>query len=183
MLRKKKSLFIGVFVVILAIVGVWWWLTASNQGTVTQVSSPVAKKAAVPRYKTLNGVNFTLRYLGIYAAKQLPASDNDLEIYQLTADTTYTKQLAVSVSRLPGGNLANNSAYLLRQSQTSTYTEQHLVAPAGTADVWFRQDGTEETAFLVRGEQVATLAFTQQGGTAAALQAEVQNVLNTFTWR
>lgn len=174
----KKRLLVSIIVVIIATICILWFLTSSNQGTVSQAPAPGPQKAAVPTYKELRGANFRLRYLGMYTIKQLSASDNDLEIYQLTADTTYTKQLAIAVSRLPGGDLANNSAYLLRQSQPGTYTEQKI----GAADVWLRRDGTEETAFLVHGERVATLAFTQQGSTTAALQTEVHNVLDSFTW-
>lgn len=184
-MSRRRVIKIVVPLVVVAIITAiaWWFLHSSNQGTISQGSAPVAAKTAAPAYKTLQGKYVSLQYKGIYTAEQMAASDNDLELYQLKADTVYTKQLNISVSQLPGGDLHNNSAYLLRASQPTVYQERHASLNGLSFDIWTKNDGTEESVFVVRGTQVASLAFVQMGSDSTKLDAEVQDVLHSFAWQ
>lgn len=156
-------------------------LGSSNQGTISQGSTEQARKW-IPAFRTLDGTYISLQYKGSYMLSRLPATDDDLEIYRLSDDTTYARQIDISVSKLPSGSLQTDSAWLLRKSKPDQYTEQHLQFPAGTVDLWTKQDGTEETAFLVNGTRVAAIAFAQQAG-SVSMDPEMQAMLKSFVWR
>lgn len=174
----------GVIILVVVIAGslIILWLNSSNQGVIQQTTTPSAPKTEVT-LKDLDGKYIQLRYLSSYLVHQLPAKNNDLELYQLSAGTAYTKLLSISVSTLPGGNPDNNSAYVLRQARTDLYTKRSETFGTTTASVWTSTDKTEQTAFVVKGDKIAVLAFTQQAGDLDALTSEVNNVLQSFRWK
>jgi hypothetical protein len=154
------------------------WLSADNEGTVSQPTNQTAAEA----YKNFDGQRLAFTYSGTYGVQTLPAKDNDLELYTFKASTIYDKHIAVSVSKLEGGKLSNNSAYNLRQSQPGTYTRRDVQVAGGTATVWVKSDNKEETVIIPHGNQVAVLSFVTAGN-PAQLDKEVTALLQTLRWK
>ncbi len=180
--RRYIGAFAGLAVVLSAAVTAW--ASASNTG---QILTPAKKtlaqsQAQAQTSQTYDGSYMTFRYSGQYQAHSRAAKDMDLELSMLTADTNYDKRLAVSVSNLPGGSLDNNSAYLLRKSQPFIYSSRQVSVDGGTAVVWTKTDGLEQTVLIPHGDKVAVLAFSTVG-TVDDLQSEVDTLLTTFQWK
>lgn len=113
---------------------------------------------------------------------QTTATGQDLETYMFSMDTGYTKQLAVEVAELPGGNLDNDSAYNYRKSAPELYSAETITVDGQEASEWVKNDGSEITVFIPKGGIVATLAFTT-GDPTDHLQPEVSTLLKTFSWK
>lgn len=185
-MRRSKRRWVVLFllVILVAVVAlIFWWINSSNEAVIDNRPAPAEKAQAAPAYKNLDGSFVALRYPGTYTVHKLSAKNNDLEVYQLIADTAYSKQLAISVSTLPGGDPANNSAYVLRQARPDLYTKRQASFGDMSATIWASTDGQEQTAFIINGDKIAVLAFTQQGGDTSGLAAEVNTLLQSFRWK
>lgn len=180
---KRKRCILGAVTVTLLLVVVGsgiMWASSSNQGKIVAFSpkNPVY----IPANKDFTSAYMTFTYDGNYKPHQLPATDNDLENTILSADKNYDKRLAVSVSKLSGGQLNSNSAYNLRASQTDAYSSHQVTVSGGAATVWTKNDGSEQTAFIPYGDKIAVLSFSTSG-TAGNLSPEVVAVLASFRWK
>jgi hypothetical protein len=187
MIRQRRSRVrfvwagVGLAVVIGLVVAGVLWASAGSQGQI--VNAPPDKKVIHgPAYQNYDGPYMTFSYLSTYQNHKLDAKDPDLDLAMLTADTNYDKRLAVSVSKLTGGGLDNNSAYLLRQSQPDTYTSSNISVNGSSAIVWIKKDGLERTVFIPHGDKVAMLAFTTTGN-LDNLQPEVDALLASYRWK
>lgn len=182
-LRSKKvvagSLLLGIAAILLII----WWLNSSNQGSIKNGSASPEAAKEIAGDKVLDTANIRLTYKGAYIAQQLPAKDNDIELYKLTADTNYKKDFVVAVSNLPQGSLDQNSGYLLRKTRTDLYSQFNIAYVGGTASAWARSDGQEITVFIQKGAKVAVLAFVQANPTAQNLRQEVEAAVHSFAWK
>lgn len=181
-LTNKRKIIIGSVLIMVIIVGAGiTWSMSGNSGQIMEETTQAPAKR-LPAFADYNGKYISFTHLGTYGEHQINAQDLDMELAMLTANTTYDKRLAVSVSRLSDGTLSSNSAYSLRSSQTGTYTSRQVATPGGTASVWVKNDNQEQTAFIQRNNTVATLAFTTTGN-ADDLNPEVAAVLASFRWK
>ena len=180
--RRKLTLVAGGTAVIGIIIAVILFLTADNQGQITPPTKQAIKTAAAD--KTLDDQYIRLQYKGMYGLQQLASSSGDLELYALTADTDYKKTLSISVDRLPSNGLDSVSAQQLRKSQPSLYTSSQRTVDGGSATVWVKYDGTEQTVLIPHGQLVAQLTFNiADSNITQDLPAEVDQLLQSFHWQ
>jgi hypothetical protein len=167
-------------IVVIAVGSGILWAMSANPGEIaaTNPKIPVYSPARLD-YK---GAYMTFSYDGNYKAHQLPATDNDLENTILSADKNYDKRLAVSVSKLKGGELTTNSAYNLRASQPTVYSSQLITVDGGSATMWTKSDGSEQTVFIPHADKIAVLSFSTTG-TANNLSTEATAVVASFRWK
>ena len=158
--------------------GNWAWQT--NFG---QIIPPVSANKGESEYdRPFNGHYVSFKYDSEYQVQVLSrSSDNDLETYMLRADTNYTKHLAVAVSQLPGGNLRTDSSYVYRMTTPDLYSGQTLNINNNYVSLWHKADDSEITAFIPRGNLVATFSFTTTSPTDNLLP-EVDALLQSFHW-
>lgn len=182
---KKKRLYIVGLILLVAIGGLYYFMFgASNNGEILDNKPDSKKDTSVSAAdKQLTGRHVQLTYRGIYLPFEQPAKEPDLESYQLKASTTYVKQIVVIVSKLPDGQLNQNSAYILRSNRTDLYKKRMVTVNGRPVEVWVSVDGQEQTAFIKRNDKVAMLVFAQRGGDVGELNAEVSNLLQSLTWR
>lgn len=167
---------------VLAAGGFIIWLQSDNSGEIRQASKE-QKEALVSGTKQLDGQYIRFDYPATYLSRRIDERGTDLELYQLDANTAYTKKLAISVSDLPDGTLNSNSAYLLRKNRSDMYHQRKVEAGRLTVQVWVSNDATEQTAFITQAGRAAVLAFTQAGGDKDSLTAEVDTILKSFQWK
>lgn len=180
--KKQKILLLIIGVSVVVITAIIFWLQSGNSGQITQ-SNQQQKQAVATGTKQLDTQYVTLDYPAQYQARKLDQAGDDLEIHDLSASTTYTKKVSVSISNLPGNSLTNNSAYLLRKSYTDKYRQREINPTQLTAEVWVSRDNTEQTVFITQNGRVAVLAFVQAGGDAAQLTQEIDKVIASFRWK
>ncbi len=180
---SRRSIIIAVVVLagVAVVLVCLFWLLSGNSGTIKHASSSQQNQKSIT-YKDFSGQNIHFTYPDTYFVHQLTAKDNDLELYQLDADTLYTKQLAISVSRLPDGTINSSSAYLLRKARSDLYTERTVTLNNQKISIWVSHDGHEQTVFMTQAGKLATFAFTQGSGDLSSLTAEVDTLVQSFGW-
>lgn len=178
--QKLQRLSVAALLIIIVTLAVFLWSTASNKANVTN-PPPIITPSRIG-HKIFNGQYVAFEYTSRYAPKTLAAKDSDLELYMLTADTSYEKRLVVSVSRLPGGLLSQNSAYALRSTSTTDYRLETQTIDGSQAVVAIKADGSERTIFIPRGEQIAVLSFVTKSP-SDDIASESQRLLSTFHWK
>ncbi len=167
-------------VAVIIVGGLVWWSRSSTSGTVT-IRRPATLDAAALG-KTLDGTNFSLKYPNSYAKRVLPAKDNDIELYELRANTVYDKRLAVEITHLPTAVLTDDGSYNFRKVHPEDYQERLLNTQAGDAHIMIKSDGKEQTAFMIHNGKLATLAFVTDGA-ADQLTSEVDQVVASVRWK
>lgn len=179
---RKKLWVLLITVLLIAVAGavILLWGSKPNNGDI--VDSKANEKPSAVKSKVLSGKFITFTYSGDYMAKPMQASGNDLEMYMLTADRTYQKQIAVDVAELPGGNLSNNAAYNYRKATPSLYSSTTITVDGEPAIEWIKNDGSEITVQIPKNNLIATLSFTT-GSTADQLQPEVNALISSFRWK
>jgi hypothetical protein len=185
MSRKKKLIIISsaVLSVVAGFLFFYFMFGSSNQGIIKEPKyNPYAGEALAGADQQLTGQSFRLTHPGTYMQHQLPVTDTDIEIFQLKAGTIYHKEIMVIISRLPAGRLSQSSAYLLRSMRADLYTKRLVEVKGQQIEVYVSADGREQTAFVMRSDKMAVLAFTQHGGDRGKLTAEVDTLLQTLTW-
>jgi hypothetical protein len=100
----------------------------------------------------------------------------------LSADTTYEKRLSVAVSKLPNGSLDTDSAYNYRKTVPNLYTNQNITVDGSVSSEWVKNDGSEITIFIPKGDIVAMFSFSTDSN-ADNLQPEANNLLKSFHWQ
>lgn len=182
---SKKRLIKTIIVILLLVVSALLirWMLSPHKGKVTlSSSSPDSKVLTTYTDKLLDGTDIAFNYSGKYIAKNEGQSNNDLEVYRLSADTHYDKQILASVSNLPDGQLSYYAAYKYRQLHTELYTLRKVRVDNIAVDVWVKNDGTEQTAMIPKGNKVATIALTT-ASTTDQLTPEIDALLSTFRWK
>ncbi len=183
-ITKKRSILIIVIILLVGIVA-WlvMWMLQPSKGTVTLHSTSNSSQTS-PTYtsKILDGTYLTFSYSSKYTVKNEGAKNNDLEVYRLSADTHYNKQILASVSNLPDGKLTSDSAYIYRKLHTDLYTPRVIQVANLSVDVWVKNDGTEQTVMIPHGDKVATFAFLT-ASSIDNLSQEVDALLSTFRWK
>lgn len=175
-LKYFKFLIPAVLVTGLA-VGFLVWSNAPNQGTIANASPTKAPTAYFN--KTLNGERMQFQYSSKYSLKNEIPSNGDLERYTLSADTRYDKRILISATNLPDGRLESNGAYTYRQSSKTVYAMRKLQVGSEVYTVWERNDGTEQTAMIPRGDKVAIITSVT-ANPKDDLTTEMDALLNSF---
>lgn len=137
-------------------------------------------------YIKLGGQNFSLYYLEKYQLENTGQhAANILESYRLTTaggPKGLARILAVTVSEMPAGGLAETSAYKSRLNDPATY-RRAIEQRNGQEIHFFNNQQTPETvAFLQKGNMVATVGFSG-GIEAEGATAEYDHVINSWQWR
>ncbi len=176
----KQKIIIAI--VLIGLLG--WFLVWAALPNHAKLSAPKAtnKTPAIVGDKDLNSTYISFRYNGKYLAKNEGPSNNDLEVHTLSADTHYNKQIIASVSTLPDGQLDSYGAYIFRKVRTDLYKARQVKVAGLAAEVWVKNDGSEQTVMIPHGNKVATLAFTT-ASQMDTLTAEVDALLKTFSWK
>jgi hypothetical protein len=156
--------------------------STTNNGKIINKPAKNAANNEPAADKQLTGQHIKLSYRGTYLPFPQPANEPDLESYQLKASTAYIKQIGVIVSKLPDGQLSQNSAYNLRSNRPDLYKKRLVTVNDKPEEVWVSVDGQEQTAFIRHGGKLAMLVFVQRGGEVAELNAEVNDLLQSLTW-
>lgn len=178
--KRRKPLIIIVLVVVLvvAVLLIFHWLSASSQASNT-TNAPKLSASKPVGNQTFTGAYMSFTYSGQYIAQQLTAQAPDLESYMLSADTSYPKNLAVTVTT---GDMTKSSGYNLRQIDTADYSRHSELVDGSQAVLWVKADGSEQTAYIQHGPNFATLSFNVQNTNVSSLTAEVNAVLASFHW-
>lgn len=179
--RKWTILLASIALVIIIIVVIGsFWASADNKGVI--VDTPASSDTHGPTIRDFSGKIIFFRYSGIYDLKDSVLGDTEIEASFLTSITNYGKHIAVAVSRPQGGQLDNFSPYIARETRTDLYQRQDLTVAGAPAVLFIKQDNTERTVFIPHNGMIATLSFVG-GGTDDDLQSEINQLLNTFSWK
>jgi hypothetical protein len=174
----KATVFIVVLVV--AIVAVAAWGKTPKLG---RIKNPSVTNSPTTYYdKKLNGTYISFQYSGKYIEKNDGPGDNFLERHTLSADTHYDKRIQASVFSLPDSKLDSNGDYIYRMKSTSVYTNRKVSIHGAIVDIWVKNDGTEQTAFIAHGNKAASISFV----TASAsdnVTGEMDALLETLQWK
>lgn len=178
--KMSQRLSAAAAVVVVVTLAVFLWSTASNKANVT--NPPPRASLSAPTLKTFTGKYISFEYTSRYAPRTLAAKDSDLELYMLTADTSYEKRLVVSVSILPGGQLSQNSAYSYRSTDTADYTLTSQTVDGSEAVIATKADGSERTIFIPRGDRIAVFTFVTKSP-SDDIASESLRLLSSFSWK
>ena len=176
--RRKTLITVLVALLLLGLVAIRWF-SSSSQASIT--SNPSAQDQAAVPDKTFRDNYISFQYSGSYVAGQMAFQPHDLDVMMLRSDSPIDKQLAVSVTE---GDATQSSGYILRKSAPETYSAQQLTVDGGPATIWIKNDNTEQSVYIQRGDKFALLSFSL-GGTVTSdqLTPEVQQLLQTFRWQ
>jgi hypothetical protein len=188
--RKKWVAFGGSLILVTLVVIV-------DRIIVSQVNQPVSGvvKAGQPSYYNTYSINLTPKlqsdaYASFNYPKGLilqpPESSSSLQTYNYKAQDIEAWLLNISISNLPGGDLSNNSSFVLRKENPQTYSEattiinsQSVIVMTNTSD-----SGFSKVAFLTHGGLVATVALKGDDSNGAQPLATAFNmVLSSWHWR
>jgi hypothetical protein len=173
---------IAVPLMVILIVGLvaWKWLGSSNQAAIT--TNADTNQVAVPLAdKTLTDRAFRLQYPGVYHVTTHTAQPPELANYVLVADTSYTKQLTVTLN---SGDMNGLSAYLFRKTRNDIYSSQTVTVDGNPASLWTKSDSSEETVFIPHNGTVLTVSVSIQNSNATeGLSAEMANLIASFHWQ
>lgn len=179
MSRRYKILLSGALLCIVAIAIIIYWATSPNEGSISQ-NSP-ARTAAVVADKRLEGVGFSVTYKGKYVLRTDEATNGAIERYTLSSGGQDRNQILVSVSELPDGRLSSNGDYIYRQKSPAAYSNRSLaVANGNTAEIWVRQDATEQTAMIAKNNSLLTISLTSPGSNTTDMTIEMDAMLKSL---
>lgn len=156
------------------------WAGSSHKGSITTHVQKSTDTTVLG--KKLDGSYFSLMYRNGYAKRVLPVTDNNIELYELTADTVYDKRLSVEITHLRSGVLSDDGSYNLRRVHPEDYQERLLKTNNAEAHIMVKANGKEQTAFFAHNGMLATLAFVTDGA-SDKLPAEVDGVVSSFQWK
>jgi hypothetical protein len=160
-LKRPKVLFplITALLIITALVMAIRTLNSPAEGTVTtQVADTAAgQPKSQPAYKTYSDAIVTFNYPGIYSAAAGQKSTGYLDSIELRKTQQRTEFANIGVYP---GTLANESGISYRRGHPELYK------PVTTGDgtiVYSKNDSTEYTGFLQKGNDIVTISFTAVG--------------------
>lgn len=180
-LGRKKTI-IGSLILGLIIIGSSFsvWALSTNKGVI--ITSPERAKLHAPAIATLDGSYIYFKYSDSYKVEKLPPNDGDLEGYDLTANTNYEKHLAVAVHQLDSTGLNSFTGYTSRDSRTDIYDKQQIMVGQEPATEFTKNDHTEKTIFIPRGDNVAVFSFVTTSR-YDDIDSEITAILNSFSWK
>lgn len=108
-----------------------------------------------------------------------------LEAYTYVAKDVQSWLLAISVSNLPAGNIADSSDYMLRKNNPSTYAQSEETLGGQTFIIMTDRTagGFSEVAFVQHGSLLASISLTGDHATGLQpLQTTFDMVLSSWKW-
>lgn len=178
--RRRWQIGIPLGVVALAVLAIVLWAGSGNQAASTS-NAGANQLSSAPADKTLSSRYFSFRYPGIYHVTSQTVQPPDLADYMLVADTSYDKQVAVTMTP---GDISTTSGYIYRRTRNDLYSSQPIVVAGETASLWTKNDASEETVFIPHNGTVTTLSFSVQNTNATeGLSSEVTTLLGSFRWQ
>lgn len=160
-LRRPKVLFplVTAIIIIAAIVLAVRTLNSPVEGTVTtQVSDTTAGQPKDrPAYKTYSDQFVSFNYPSKYNAEAGQKSSGYIDTINLGKVSQRTEFAAIGIYK---GELANESGINYRRGHPELYK---LVPTSGGTVLYAKNDSTEYTGFLQKGEDVVTISFTSVG--------------------
>jgi hypothetical protein len=99
----------------------------------------------------LSGLYIDIKYPSIFdSVSQIKNDANSLESYVISSSSDYRRTIAVSVRKLPSGNIADDSSYKFREISPETYTQLPQKAPDGSVMYLMKKtDNSEQSLFWV----------------------------------
>jgi hypothetical protein len=174
----KATIFLVVLVIAVIAIAVW-----GKTPRLGIIKNPSVTNSPTTYYdKKLNGTYISFQYSGKYMEKNDGPKDNYLERYTLSADTHYDKRIQASVIDLPDGKLESNGDYLYRMKSGSVYTARKIEIHGTVVNVWVKNDGTEQTAFITHGNKAASISFVTASGNDN-VTGEMDALLETLQWK
>jgi len=183
---QKTKLYIfslGAMMLVMVMV-IAFWASSVNVGAVTVNNGTGAQASATLPAQTYNGKYFSFSYPGGYIMKQQDNNSSELESAMLIDDTTYPATISLSVSNLPVGGLTKDGDYIYRKAYTNLYTERNFELTNGdVAVIMVKDDGTEQTAFIVHNNYLTELSYSTSGtNDSITLDPQLDQALASFTW-
>jgi hypothetical protein len=94
-----------------------------------------------------------------------------------------SKRLTAIVERADGTGFEESAAFKLRLSRPGTYRREPFETLGGSGTLFVKSEsGPEQTAFLRRGDLLATVTLSSAGGSAEALKEELFGIVNRIEW-
>lgn len=140
----------------------------------------VGATAKLPTWKLLEGKAFTLEYLSNYVSKDSHVSTPDHLLF--VTEGLVSKKLAIAVDSLRGHPLDAEPAFQDRKLHPDIYRLDTRKLAGTQFPVMIRLDNTEQVAFLVRGNTLATIALTN-GDSKDMPVDEFNHMLESWKWK
>lgn len=178
--KKYVLLAIGIFVA-LAIASGTNWLKSVNRGVITEAPNSEVKHG--PSFQTYESQYMKFQYNSTYRVQKIKnASDQELEVAVLTADTSFQKHLAVRVLKLTNGSLDSNGSYYSRLAQKNLYKSEDVLVDNKQAVIFTKNDRSEISVFIKQGVISTSLSFTTDS-IYDELRSEVDALLLSYQGR
>lgn len=107
-------------------------------------------------------------------------------IYDLTYRDIQTWRLAVSIVRIPSGNLSDNNAYQFRRINPAKYAESHVHLNGQNVTIMTdtTAGGFSQVAFLVHGQYQAVVSlYGDDPRGTEGLQTTFSMILGSWRWQ
>ncbi len=137
------------------------------------------------RINTITGKHFSLDYdAALDTVSNISAGDTTaLEVYRIArSDINGRRIFVVTIKQLPAGGMGEESSYKLRRINPDVYREGGMTVGDLAFATFQKADNTELTAFVVRGDKLAMLAYTLQAPDGD-LEAEARELFDDFRWQ
>lgn len=179
--------FLGVFIItVLSIRSTATFLMSPIDGNVAaQSMESVSAIDLTPTTATNNYATFTYPRNMITRKSQVPHYPV-LASYNLTYQTLAPWSLAISIIRVPTGNLADNNAYRFRLINPQTFVRTQIKLKDKTATIMTDESagGYARVGFLVHGQYQAVISLTgEDRSNMADLQSTLNMVLGSWHWQ
>jgi hypothetical protein len=190
--RTGKVTFGIVLLVIVVVIAVADFILAHlNQPVQGTVSTGQATSnlgfSIDPAPQTQTGPYASFEYpKGLALQKSASLAAPTLQQFNFVGRDVKSWVLSTSVASLPGGDLANNSSYMLRKNNSGTYQESTLQVNGQAVTVFSdtTAGGFSKVAFMTHGNLLGTvsLAGDDENGTAP-LERAFSLTLTSWRWR
>jgi hypothetical protein len=185
-MKKRQLKWVVAGLILLAIIVVaiiiWRRFNAPAAGT---INNPPVTQTQPKTYGTKNyqGKQVAFAADERYSLKVTSqgAAGLDSFVFTFSGGTTY-KKLAVAVDNLPQGGLGEYPSYQTRLIHAEAYKKSTKTVSNSTYQVFSATNGTEMTAFGVRGGQVVSISITS-GQSEASIAGDLDQVLASLHWQ
>lgn len=151
------------------------------------VDAAKPKPTPTPEPGALAGLYVGFEYpAGFGRIERVASRPPDLENYVLATGggvTTPRVTLAVVVAPAGRGGLDEDSGYQMRRLRANLYTAKTVVMSTGSATLFTRNDGTEQTLYWLGAKYRLSVAIGQSTGSTGDIEAVMQQVIKTARWR
>lgn len=174
-----------VAVAVAAVAGLAAWLawravSGPAVGKINSVNSAADLGDKQPGWSLLQGKRFQVEYQSGYSSRPtgVPGEDH----YFFVTNAAVSKHLAIAVDSMGSHSLEDEPSYKARLIDTANYKLEKRQIAGISVPVMVKQDGLEQTAFLVRGSTLATIALVAPNANDD-LTNELNHMLSTWHWQ